>query len=298
MASFEFETVDVFTETRYAGNPLAVFPDARGMSDAEMQSLATEFNLSETTFVLPPSQPEHTARVRIFNRAHEMPFAGHPMVGTAFVLARRAASLDAPIRFEVPAGLATVTLEHRDGVVTGAMVDAPKPLDVVHEIPVADIARSVGLRVDDIITRAHAPVLAHVGNTYVFAEVTRDALARAIPDVSAFRAVRSAHECLHARYSLYLYAHDEVSTSIRARMFAPLVGTMEDPATGSAAAPLAALLLTTPDRAQLDRAAFTVHQGEYVGRPSVLRVEAYRAADGIRARVGGSCVPVLRGTTA
>lgn len=92
MPTYHFETLDVFTSERFGGNPLAVFPEASGLTDRQMQQLATEFNLSETTFVLPPEQPGHTARVRIFNRSHEMPFAGHPTVGTAFVLARAAPS--------------------------------------------------------------------------------------------------------------------------------------------------------------------------------------------------------------
>ena len=91
MRTWPFVTLDVFTDQRFGGNPLAVFPDARGLSDAEMQALAAEFNLSETTFVLPPEDPANTARVRIFNRTAEMPFAGHPNVGTGFVLADRAA---------------------------------------------------------------------------------------------------------------------------------------------------------------------------------------------------------------
>lgn len=292
MAPYEFETVDVFTDRRFAGNPLAVFPDARGMSDAEMQAYAAEFNLSETTFVLPPSNSANTARVRIFNRAHEMPFAGHPMVGTAYVLARRDPSLTGPLRFEVPAGLATVAIESVKGAIVGAMVDAPQPLTVVTEIPADDVARSVGLEVADVVVSAHPPVLAHVGNTYVFACVTRDALDRAVPNTAAFREVRASHASLHARYSLYLYAHD--ASSLHARMFAPLVGTVEDPATGSAAAPLAALLLSLTDH---DRAEYLIHQGAHVGRPSILRTEAHRTPDGIRARVGGPCVPVFRGTT-
>ncbi|WP_304190927.1 PhzF family phenazine biosynthesis protein, partial [Phenylobacterium aquaticum] len=88
MPTYAFVTVDVFTDTRFGGNQLAVFPDARGLSDAQMQALAAEFNLSETTFVLPPEDPAHTARVRIFNRTAEMPFAGHPNVGTGWVLAQ------------------------------------------------------------------------------------------------------------------------------------------------------------------------------------------------------------------
>src|SRR5215472_18453700 len=119
MTAFSFVTVDVFTDRRFGGNPLAVFPDARGMSDADMQSLAAEFNLSETTFVLPPADPANTARVRIFNRRAEMPFAGHPNVGTAWVLRERGKSL----RFEEIAGL--VEIEIVGEVVT---IAAPQPL--------------------------------------------------------------------------------------------------------------------------------------------------------------------------
>ena len=106
MPSFAFVTVDVFTDRRFGGNPLAVFPDARGMSDADMQSLAAEFNLSETTFVLPPADPANTARVRIFNRKAEMPFAGHPNVGTGWVLAKQGRAKDGTLRFEEIAGTA------------------------------------------------------------------------------------------------------------------------------------------------------------------------------------------------
>src|SRR5258708_22231402 len=111
MATFPFVTVDVFTDRRFGGNPLAVFADARGMSDADMQSLAAEFNLSETTFVLPPENSANTARVRIFNRTSEMPFAGHPNVGTGYVLAREGRDKDGVLRFEELAGLVGLQVE-------------------------------------------------------------------------------------------------------------------------------------------------------------------------------------------
>ncbi len=105
MRTYPFVTVDVFTDRRFGGNPLAVFPDARGLSDTEMQCLAAEFNLSETTFVLPPADPPHPARVRIFNRTAEMPFAGHPNVGTGYVLAGQGRDNDGVLLFEELAGL-------------------------------------------------------------------------------------------------------------------------------------------------------------------------------------------------
>src|SRR3569623_2677762 len=131
MADYRFETVDVFTQARFGGNPLAVFTDATGLSDAEMQALAAEMNLSETTFVLPPADPANHARVRIFNRTAEMPFAGHPNVGTGFVLARLRGDGAERLRFEEKAGLVEVRLVREAGEVVGAEIAAPPPLAVL-----------------------------------------------------------------------------------------------------------------------------------------------------------------------
>ncbi|MBP7779232.1 MAG: PhzF family phenazine biosynthesis protein [Acidobacteria bacterium] len=291
MPTHHFETVDVFTAQRFGGNPLAVFPDAARLSDRQMQQLATEFNLSETTFVLPPAQSGHTARVRIFNRTHEMPFAGHPMVGTAFVLARGGAHGRDRYQFEVPAGVVTVRLSYADGQVQGAEIDAPQALALGVTLDPAEIARCVGLLPGDVSVSHHPPTLATVGNTYVIAEVEAARLDAAVPDLARFRRLLDQSPGLAGRFSLYLYARTGEST-LAARMFAPLVGTHEDPATGSAATPLAALLLSLSAR---ERAAFDIHQGVKMGRPSLLRATAWRSPDGIRASVGGACVPVLVG---
>jgi trans-2,3-dihydro-3-hydroxyanthranilate isomerase len=282
MRTFSFVTVDVFTDTRFGGNPLAVFPDARGLTDAEMQSLAAEFNLSETTFVLPPADPANTARVRIFNRKSEMPFAGHPNVGTAWVLRDRGSKL----RFEELAGLVEVDIADDKPTIA-----APQPLQLGAEMPAELLAGCVGIATNDIVLADHRPVLATVGNSFVIAEVTGDALTRATPDLGR---IREAHKTYSAagpgRLPLYLYAHD--GQRVRTRMFSPMSGTVEDPATGSAATPLAALLLSLKQDAQHE---VTIVQGVEMGRPSLLLCTAHRAADGIRATVGGSCVPVLRG---
>lgn len=291
MPSYQFRTVDVFTTRRFGGNPLAVLPDARGISDHDMQQLAAEFNLSETTFVLPSGNPADTARVRIFNRTHEMPFAGHPLVGTAYVLAESADECIEALRFEVPAGIVTVRLDRKDGTLHGATIDAPRSLSLGPQIACDWIAACVGLTSADVVISSHLPTEASVGNTYVIAEVTEVALDKAAPETAAFRKLLETHPALNGRFSLYLYAHAE--GEIHARMFAPLAGTPEDPATGSAATPLAALLLSISGR---NSAAFVIHQGTKMGRPSLLYTSAYRTPNGIHASVGGSCVPVLRGT--
>lgn len=287
MARFSFVTVDVFTDRRFGGNPLAVFPDARGMSDRDMQALAAEFNLSETTFVLPPADPRNTARVRIFNRRSEMPFAGHPNVGTGWVLARQGRATNGVLRFEEIAGL--VEIEAGADVVT---IAAPQPFSLGPGMPADLLAGCVGLAAGDVITTAHPPISASVGNSFVIAEVTGEALTRATPDIGRFREAAKTYTAMGPnRLPLYLYAHD--GARIRSRMFSPLSGTIEDPATGSAATPLAALLLSlTPDSERR----YDVVQGVEMGRPSRLVCSAHRAADGIRAKVGGTCVPVLEGT--
>ena len=291
MPRYSYETVDVFTDRPFGGNPLAVFTDARGLSDAQMQALAAEMNYSETTFVLPADDPAYDARVRIFHRTAEMPFAGHPNVGTAYVLARLGRGRGDVLRFEQKAGPVEIAVERDSaGAVTGATIAAPQPLSLGLELPADAIARCVGLSAGSVVTAAHEPVNASLGVRFVLAQVEADALARAVPDLNAYRDLSRAQPALEGRLSLFLYVRD--GNLIRARMFAPLAGTWEDPATGSASATLGALLLTLDGT---DTSAFTITQGVEMGRPSLLHVTSWRAADGARSRVGGHCVPMFRG---
>jgi len=282
---FGYRTLDVFTDRRFGGNQLAVFPEARGLSDAEMQALAAEFNFSETTFVLPPADPANTARVRIFNRVAEMAFAGHPSVGTAYVLAGQ--DRPAALRFEVPAGI--VAIDIAPGRIT---IAAPQPLMVGESVPVALIAAAAGIPAAGIVTARQPPTVAADGGApRILVEVTPAALAAATPDIAAFRELRDAIPALGGRCSLYVYV--PAGEGLRARMFSPLTGTWEDPATGSAATPLAGFLLHLSGG---ERGAWTIRQGVEMGRPSTLHAAAWRGADGIRASVGGQCVPVFAGS--
>jgi trans-2,3-dihydro-3-hydroxyanthranilate isomerase len=289
MPVYPFVTVDVFTERRFGGNPLAVFTDATGMSDAQMQSLAAEMNLSETTFILPPADPAHTARVRIFNRTAEMPFAGHPSVGTGYVLAQR--GQEGVLTLEVPAGVVEVRIE-RDAAQApiGAVIAAPKPLSLGAQIDVETIAACAGLDPEDIVVSEHQPVEASVGVGFIIAQVSEKALAAASPNLTAFRMAAEQLAGGDDRLSLHLYSRE--GGRIRARMFAPLSGTWEDAATGSANAALAALLLSlTADQT----GKYEVAQGMEMGRPSRLKLTAKREGGEIFATVGGGCVPVFRG---
>jgi trans-2,3-dihydro-3-hydroxyanthranilate isomerase len=251
-----------------------------------MQALAREFNLSETTFVLPPSDSANTARVRIFTPAREMPFAGHPNVGTGWVLAQAGRAQDGVLRFEEIAGLVEVRVAGE--VVT---IAAPQPLSFGPKVDPALVAACIGCDGAAVLTGAHAPVQASTGNPFFFAEVTPEALTRASPDIGAFRAAAAAvPNAPGGRFALHIYARD--GARLRTRMFAPPLGVLEDPATGSANVTLGALLLSLSGG---ERGSYEIVQGVEMGRPSLLHVVATRGADGIRATVGGTCVPVLRG---
>lgn len=290
--TYAFETVDVFTDRRFGGNQLAVFTDARGLSDAEMQSLAAEMNLSETTFVLPPINPANSAHLRIFHRTGEMLFAGHPTLGTSYVLASSGRFHGDTLLLEVKAGLVRVTLDRAaSGIVTGGEITAPQPLTTADLVPCDVVGACVGLDEDAFITTGHEPIVASVGTPYLIAEVRPEALALASPNLPGFRAAVEARPHFEGRLSVHLYARER--THIRARMFAPIAGTWEDPATGSANAALAALLLSLSGAAA-DR--YHIVQGVEMGRRSEITARASRGADGIRGAVGGQCVPVLSGT--
>jgi trans-2,3-dihydro-3-hydroxyanthranilate isomerase len=299
MPSFDFVTVDVFTDQRFGGNPLAVFPDARGLSDAQMQAIATEFNLSETTFVLPPDNPQHHARVRIFTPKGELPFAGHPNVGTGFVLAGLTDSPPEHFVFEETAGLVRVhLLRGPDKAVCGARISAPRALSIGDSIPTEVVAACAGLNLADILTTEHRPLVASVGTPFVIAEVASlEALSRASPDIAAFRDAGGRFAAGDLRFAVHLYVRlDGDATRLRTRMFAPLSGVLEDPATGSANAVLAALLTSLAPGENVDLH-YDIEQGIEMGRPSRITASARKTAEGpVLATVAGSCVPVMRGT--
>jgi trans-2,3-dihydro-3-hydroxyanthranilate isomerase len=298
MAIYEFVTVDVFTDRRFGGNPLAVFPDAGGLSTEQMQALAMEFNLSETTFVLPPDNPQHNAKVRIFTPRTELPFAGHPNVGTGYVLAMRDPNPPKHYVFEELAGLVRVhVLRGKDGVV-GARISAPRALSIDIAIPTGIVAACAGLGQSDIATMAHEPLVASVGTPFVIAEVaSEEQLSRASPDIGAFRSAAKQFPEMASRFSLLLYARrDGDATRLAARMFGPLAGVLEDPATGSANAALAALLTSLAPGENADLT-YEILQGVEMGRPSQIIASARKTAEGpVLATVEGSCVPMLKGT--
>jgi len=285
-----FQTVDVFTDRKFGGNPLAVIPDASGLSTGQMQAIAAEFNLAETTFVLPPADPAHTAHVRIFTPKSEMPFAGHPNVGTAFVLARMGRPGDRFV-FEEKAGLVPLDLTREAGVVIAARLAAPQPLTLGETVAPDLVAQAVGLDAKDIVGQ---PVVASTGNKFLFAEVaSRPALKAATYNLDVFR----RHLPMERTVGVHLYvAAEEDGVEIQSRMFAPLFGVPEDPATGSANVSLIGLLAARDSR---DDVVLTkrIGQGFDMGRPSLLDAVAEKRAGRVVATyIGGRCVPMLSGT--
>lgn len=292
MRRYAFVQADVFTDRPFGGNQLAVFTDARGLSAAEMQTLAQEMNFSETTFVLPPELPEAAQRVRIFTPALEMPMAGHPTVGTAFVLAQRGALPGPTAVLQLNIGAVTVEIE-RDAA------GAPQFVWMNHRAPEfspapADRARvAAALGVAEADLRADLPL--EVGSTGVpyllvpFASLA--AIRRARVDQPALRRLFTDDLT-----SVYLFTAEtaDPAAQLHTRMFTPLLGDIpEDPATGSAAAPLAAYAVAhglVPD------GRFLIEQGLELGRPSRIYVAARRAGAAFaELKIGGQAVSVGQG---
>ena len=295
MATFKYYICDVFTEKRFGGNQLAVFPQATGLSDRQMQQIAREFNFSESTFVFPSET--HTRRVRIFTPTQELPFAGHPNVGTAFVLAA-IGELGAigdditTVVFDEKGGPVPVDIQRKNGIVWSELT-APRQVELGKTAAPEKVARDFSLDVTDIVTTTHPPQVASVGFPFLFVE---------LKDRSALERSRPAMEGLDALVAdglppdVHLYTRSRDDFDIRARMFAPSDGIPEDPATGSANVSLAAMLSNlSPERD--GNFSYRIAQGVEMGRPSVLHARTIKK-DGavVVAKIGGASVMVSEGS--
>jgi trans-2,3-dihydro-3-hydroxyanthranilate isomerase len=287
-----YHTVDVFTRTRFGGNPLAVVLDADALKTREMQAIAREFNYSETTFVLRPADARHTANVRIFTPTMEVPFAGHPNVGTAFVLASLdEAGKSGEFVFEEQAGLVRARIVRRQGLLDQIQLTAPQKLTTGQVFNLDEVAACLSLTSADLTAGLHAPQIVSVGLPFLVVEIaTRDALARAHAREEAFTRILPSG----GADAIYLYCRElaerDGAVDFTARMFAPFDGLPEDPATGSATAATCALIASLQGGKARQ---FQIAQGVDMGRPSLLSAEVDE--DGT-VRIGGACVPVMTGT--
>ena len=294
-----YAILDVFTDRPLAGNPLAVVLDGGGLGDLEMQMIAAEFNLSETVFVLPPQRPVHAAAVRIFTARQELPFAGHPTVGTAVLLAMQ--------RLKQGEGVAesVIILEEKVGPVRcgvfvpgarrgHAVFDVPRmPEEVASRLDADTLAGALGLRPGEIGFENHAPSVFTAGAPYAFVPV-RDlgALARAkvVPERWSAALADSSH-------AVYLYCRATVAAGnqFRARCFAPGAGILEDPATGGAAAAFPGVILRF-DQPPAGTHEYVIEQGFEMGRPSRIAIEVDVKGGGeLAVRVSGDAVLIAEG---
>jgi trans-2,3-dihydro-3-hydroxyanthranilate isomerase len=278
-----YDVVDVFTDRPYAGNPLAVVHGGAELTTGQMQRIAGEFNLSETVFPLPPTTSEADYRARIFTPATELPFAGHPSVGVAWVLARAGLIGLGDVVQECGAGLLPVVVTEYGAQITGGAPEVGPSLDG------AALAAAVGLAPGDVDGSVPAGI-AGAGVAYAFLAVNPDAVARAVPDPAAVRALTEG------LIGLVVVAYDAAGSAAHMRMFAPGAGVTEDPATGSAAVALGVFLV---DRGVIPgdgQTGFLASQGAEMGRPSQLGVLVQaNAGAAVRASVWGNVVPVARG---
>ena len=278
MSEFTYHVVDVFTDRAYAGNPLAVVLDADGLSNTQMQQMAREFNLSETTFVLPPTTDEATYRVRIFTPSVELPFAGHPSIGTAWLLADLGRIPKGDVTQECGAGLLPVTVDDKGATLTGGAVS------VSDGLPAGSFAEALCYSPLDLV--GTPPRWCGCGIDFGFLHVRDESLANAAPDSARLAELGHAGVC----------AFSIDGNRVHSRVFAGAAGVAEDPATGSAALGLGVFLVASGLLPADATSSFTIAQGVEMGRPSSLSV-VVTAVGGrvVDAKVSGEAVAVATG---
>ncbi len=298
-----FHTLDVFTDRRFGGNPLAVVLDADALNPQEMQTIARELNLSETVFALKPENPAHSAKIRIFTPGRELPFAGHPTIGTAILLAQLHApnvngERDAIIALEQAIGPVRVGVRLKAGQVPFAEFDAPKLPEMAGTLPSRDrIADALGLLPREIGFENHTALRIGAGNVFAYVPILNlEAIAKARVNGASWASAFPESDVAGA----YLYTRECVhkGSSFHARMFAPQLGVPEDPATGAAAVGFAGVVRSfddLPDGAHKR----VVEQGLEMGRPSAIQLTLVVKGGKLDSvRIGGNAVRMVEGTIA
>ncbi len=300
LMDLEFHTLDVFTDRRFAGNPLAVVHGADGLNTAAMQTITREFNLSETVFVLKPANPAHSAKIRIFTPASELPFAGHPTVGTAVLLAEMRAGVltgdaDSLVVLEEKIGVVRVGVRLKQGQPAFAEFDAPKLPEELGPIPATELlAAAVGLEPREIGFSNHRPTQFSAGVPFTFLPVSSlAAVARAAVQSQRWAAAFGGAKA--GSMSIYTQETMNSTSAFHARVFSPAAGISEDPATGSAAAAFAGAVHLF-DRLRDGQHKRIIEQGFEMGRPSHISLGMEVNGGKLSSvRIGGSAVRVSEG---
>jgi len=293
---YRYFVCDVFTKQMFRGNQLAVLPEAQGLSESQMQNIAKEFNFSETTFVFPPEAGQ-TKMVRIYTPNSEVPFAGHPNIGTAFILAKNGVfgTLDTgkEVVFEEKAGLVPIKIKRDESGYIWCELSAPEVLSIRDPVSKSLVASVLTLNESEILTTTHPPQVASVGLPFLLVELSSvNSLVRAQIDISKLKLF---FEKAGVTY-IHLYCRNVEDFDIKARMFAPLDGVSEDPATGSANCALIGLLSQYENIDDFDKN-WTISQGAEIGRPSVLYGRTQKQKGKVvGVWIGGHSVLVSEGT--
>jgi len=297
---YRFLTADIFTDTPFGGNQLAVFPDARGLDDEQMFALAREFNFSETTFVF-PAEKGGTRRLRIWTPGGEVPFAGHPTVGTAHVLAEIGEipleGEQTSIVFEEEVGLVPVKIRASGGKPVFAQLSVAKLPEVGPPVPTREtLASMLSLEPKDLLGGHFSPQSVSCGLPFVFVALKeRDAVKRSRIRMDQWERTLG-NNAWASMIMVFSRDPEREGSDIRARMYAPGISVPEDPATGSACAALGGYLAARDPRPD-GTLRWVVEQGFEMGRPSIIEVEVDKAAASITAvRVGGASVTMSEGT--
>ncbi len=301
----KFYQVDVFTALPFGGNPVAVFPEAQGLDDDQLQQIAREMNLSETVFVLPPTDPAAVVRLRIFTPTQEIPFAGHPVLGTFYVLAQLGLIVitDGVTRVmqECNIGLFPVEIHAQEGLITRVVMTQPKPLflgSVEEQDDLFDIAKALGLSKNQIVDMKCPVMVVSTGLPVLIVPVrTLTAVRLIVPDAAAI--IELCGRFGANGIMVFTTVTVEPFAAVHTRMFAPSIGILEDPATGSASGAMGAYLVHNGLVEVGPMTELIVEQGYEIARPSRILVQVESEDDAIQTvKVGGQCVMVVKGTLA
>ena len=304
---FQFKTVDVFTNRAFLGNPLAVFLNCESLTKEHMQSIASEIGYSETAFIFSPQNPYNSAMVRIFTPVSELPFAGHPNIGVSFLLSRYPRYIPGNLRegkltLEQQAGNveASATIDEM-GQVVGSEIIAPENYSLSDLLPMERVSRAIGVSMSKISKGKFEPKIVSVGLPFGIVKLDSvNSLSACKASIAEFQNLDKDFKYPGDGFSILAYADSTVKVkgfdiSLRARVFCPLMGIEEDPATGSACAALAGFLLSIAESTR-NKISVAITQGVEIGRRSQIYATAMKDSNQkITVKIGGSCVEVIDG---
>ncbi len=287
----DYVVYNVFTDTQFEGNPLAVIPDATKLNEDDLQKIAKQFNYSETVFVYPPKDSKNTVNLRIFTQTKELSFAGHPIIGTIIALS----DLGYPDEMNLETEIANIPVSVTSGEVKSASFTVNKTPNFIENVDYAEIAKCLSLLPNNIITKNHSPHIVSLGIPFILVElIDLYALAKIDMNMEAYIELNRRHRP-HFSDRLPTYAYVRTETGFQARAFDPLSNLVEDPASGNAAAALGGLISTLEKKP----IQITLAQGLEMGRPSRIDISTTMQDDKVTSiTISGAAIKVMQGQLA